>query len=278
MVVVDKYYRYGNDPRNLVKRYYLKNNQTTSKKRNVYIFIHGGAWRDPSNSCDDFDEFARYIYKNAIEKNQYDVEVFSIDYRLSPANRYPSFLNDIIKAILKIFEILDIRKGSEMSEILNKVSICGHSVGSTLALQLLNTEGSNNTDFMNKQQELLTKVFLKDYLTNLILLDGIYDLKLMIDEYPEYQGFVEEAHESLEDAFKSTEFLSFEHSKNIKPKILIIHSKQDELLSLKQPDQFIERYKRNFYISHIYGDFGKHNDVYISEKVCSLIIQEMQET
>ncbi|KAH3673375.1 hypothetical protein WICMUC_003694 [Wickerhamomyces mucosus] len=175
------------------------------------VFIHGGAWRDPDNKDNDFDVFASIYFNKSIPLS-------SIDYRLSPEIVKPQHLKDIELAISKFSDS-------------NNLNYIGHSVGVTLALDLIK---GNET---------------------LFLLDGIYNVELLIEEYPDYKFFVEES--GYSNNFK----IDFEKLRNCN--IIIIHSYNDELLSLKQTNWFCnELQKRKIPYTLKVDDFGTHNNRY----------------
>lgn len=83
----------------------------------LVIFIHGGAWRDPNNTYDDFKEFA------------VDANAFGVNYRLLPEVKHPAHLEDVEAAIAYI----------KAQYGVSEYSVVGHSAGATLALQLRET-------------------------------------------------------------------------------------------------------------------------------------------
>lgn len=158
----NQFYRqvsYGEHPRQVVSFYDRIPAFVDSLNLPPLIFIHGGAWKDPTNTDRDVDKIAEFLNKT--------IPFCSIDYRLSSEVKHPAFLEDVLAA----------------SELVTKhlasttISLIGHSVGATLCLQAINALPPNIT---------VEKVY---------LLDGIYDLPELLKEYPDYRSFVDEAHD-----------------------------------------------------------------------------------
>ncbi|KAF5505163.1 Kynurenine formamidase [Colletotrichum siamense] len=108
------------------------------------IWIHGGAWRDPRKTFQDFTPSIREIVKaSSVPKNEIRGFI-SIDYRLSPhplfpqdpavtapaelrCARHPDHLRDIWSALAFLQRRYNIQ---------DRYILMGHSAGATLALQL----------------------------------------------------------------------------------------------------------------------------------------------
>lgn len=186
------------------------------------IFIHGGAWRDPNNTYDDFEVMAQAIPANS----------FGVNYRLSPEVKHPTHLNDVTAGIQAILDAYHS----------DKVILVGHSVGATLIMQIL-------------QKSDIT-------IDGAIYIDGIYDIKDLVLEYPDYSSFVNEAHEVVED---QPSFIQ-------KPPSVVIQSTEDELLSVRQSEGFCKRLqKENVTFEYKCEAWGKHEEVYRNPKVCEIV-------
>ncbi|PKS05245.1 hypothetical protein jhhlp_008616 [Lomentospora prolificans] len=108
------------------------------------IFIHGGAWRDPSNTYRDFVPTIEAILSSQSVPQSSIRGFASIDYRLSthpshpqdpatPADRlrcakHPDHIRDVCLALRYLQAKYNVR---------DKYILIGHSVGATLAFQLL---------------------------------------------------------------------------------------------------------------------------------------------
>lgn len=258
---------------------------------NPLVCIHGGAWRDPRQTYNDFDPMANQINdllnnKNLDDKDKFYeslyndkskiyeyVELFSLDYELSPETRHPSHLINVLLELI----LIRCKYGFET------VNLVGHSAGSTLITQLLPWEDiliqdssdliidnfKDFTKFINSNSDIDYKNDLKfDFndkldiikfiksnipkFDNIFLLDGIFKIDEMLIEYPSYKFFVEEAFENEEKWLKNVNIFDHYTSETNKEskqavlnkikneysklnKIVIIHSTSDELLSVVQP-------------------------------------------
>lgn len=285
-------FSYGSHPRQIVRDFHIE-----SSSENVFIFIHGGAWRDPNNSALDCQDLVNHLNND----NQSPSNFFSIDYRLAPEVQFPSFLLDVQFAIILIKDYLG-RHHRDLAKL--KYHFIGHSVGVTLILQLLdynwiqlNWFNNNTGNQLAELHQLLESYtdhysftisqistinhlwrifhdelgFLETQIGNIYLLDGIYDTDTLIEQYPAYQSFVREANGS----FYSTNY-RFANSQYFQTatavsnsSIYIVHSSRDELLDDKQHKQFLQKYQ--WKVRLIEADFGTHEDVYKHREVAELI-------
>ncbi|KAF8459006.1 Alpha/Beta hydrolase protein, partial [Terfezia claveryi] len=135
------------------------------------IFIHGGAWCDPTQTKTQGHAVLTHLLTRFPLLN-----AASIDYRLSPhpahaavgeTVNHPAHLEDV-QAALKFL--------NDTYQMRNYILI-GHSAGATLCFQILGS-GTPCTELLPKA---------------VIGLAGIYDLRGLVEEYPDYRGFVEGA-------------------------------------------------------------------------------------
>lgn len=215
------------------KKQYFKHFDRSGKS--VLVLIHGGAWRDVNNTMDDFDKWGEYL-------KEYDI--FSLDYRLAPEFQHPCQLEDVISALNLITKTTEA-----------PITLCGHSVGATLICQLIELGKFYNS------------------IKSVILMDGIYSMKDLLNRYPSYEGFVVEEFGNLENTYLSMAIdknISAEMYKGLQ--IKIVYSNQDELLSWETSEYFINWLKEScIEVETLKGDFGVHNDVYESLHVADLI-------
>ncbi|EEU44667.1 uncharacterized protein NECHADRAFT_84673 [Fusarium vanettenii 77-13-4] len=107
------------------------------------VFIHGGGWRDPRNTEDDFAEsIKRTVISGAVALE--DIKGFiSIDYRLSPHPEFPHDSANKTEArdakhpdhLEDIWSALNFLQGKY--KLAEDYILVGHSAGATLAFQLL---------------------------------------------------------------------------------------------------------------------------------------------
>lgn len=233
---------YGDDPLQTIRVY-----RHDYSHRLSLILIHGGAWRDPNNTFDDFEDLVAHLPAN--------VNVFALNYRLSPVVKHPAHLEDVVSALCYL----------QKHYRIENVGIVGHSVGATLALQLL-----NHTHILHLEALQLTIS-----LRLLAFLDGIYDIKQLLEEYPSYASFVNEAFQNEADyinasplALKMPPFDILVDSCTIE----VVQSTEDELLSENQTvlmANFLHEHSLK-YTKHT-GSFGSHEQVYRNSQVGQII-------
>ncbi|KAK6465261.1 putative kynurenine formamidase [Scheffersomyces coipomensis] len=271
---------YGEDPLQKFKIFYY-NEEYVKDHGDTIVYLHGGAWRDPRNTFDDFDVMAKYL------REQWYTNVIGINYRLSPTVKHPVHLLDVLTALVHIVKTLNHKS--------KPLILVGHSVGASLILQLLNYIQIIESEFelLNESELPISKEALQDLYKDVkeyvqidraYCLEGIYDTVQLLGQYPSYSSFVDEAFiskASYTEAFplSSTSPKFNDPSKfELAPPfsglsdIRIIHSTSDELVPVSQSDAVLEYLKqRNLPVKHFYSDFGIHDDVYKSEKLAHWI-------
>lgn len=237
-----KLLKYGSDDLQTIRVY-----RHDSGNHLSIIFIHGGAWRDPRNTFNDFEEL--------VGKLPSTINTFGINYRLSPAVKHPAHLEDVVSAIEYLAKNYKVEN----------VGLVGHSVGATLALQILNYK----TILPGLERPLGIKMKF------LVFLDGIYDVPKLVEEYPTYSSFVNEAFKTKQDYMRATPVSSEMPQFDIlveKCVILLVQSTEDELLSVQQTELMADflQAKSIPFEKHL-GAFGAHEQVYRHHKVAKLI-------
>lgn len=180
------------------------------------VFIHGGAWRDPTNDHRDGLHILNHFSKTH--------NGASIDYPLSPEYKHPSYALNAIAALKKLDETYEIEE----------FVLIGHSAGAHIALQIFM--------FGEDYKPLLKKC------SQIFGIEGIYNLSLLPVESSSYIGFTEEAfgENRLEWDASSPFPKYFWTSEETSEKdvvsfpngtLYILHSPEDELLLEKyQPE------------------------------------------
>lgn len=258
MIIETRIDNYGENKLQVFKTYVLKVSPATAKALAYpIVFIHGGAWRDPHNTMNDYDKFIQYM-DDSFEEGNETVKFYSVDYRLSPAVKHPTHMHDVL-SFLNVLHT----KG------VDQLTLCGHSVGATLITQVLETR--------------LESIHIK----RVIFLDGIYNVVSMLTEYPVYADFVYEAFKN--EGFHKANWISSgisgkqidEIYGNIEW-ITIVHSNDDELLSTNQPVEFanwlIDNGVREQNIHCYFDSYGKHNEVYQNKRVAEIIVKDIYKT
>ncbi|RCK63905.1 Kynurenine formamidase [Candida viswanathii] len=226
----------------------------------TFVYIHGGAWRDPSNT---FDEMAPVVASNP------DANHIGINYRLSPGIKHPEHLIDVLRALKLINSRFKV----------GKITLLGHSVGATMILQLLHfkqivKDGLKHLDSEEDLDDLLDYVKKNIRFEQLLFLDGIYDVVELLKEYPDYSSFVDDAFVNAVHARDATQ-LSSKNAQLDEPfslvnkdtKFVIYQSLEDELLSMKQTHLLIDYLvSKNQKFSLHAGNWGKHEEIYAGDR------------
>lgn len=240
-------FKYGDDPRQVIGLYCY--NPAYSNLSSI-VFIHGGAWVDERNSYHDWTVMASYIKAHEPHRN-----IFGLNYRLLPHVKHPSHVFDIYQALMFLSRTL----------LCASFLLVGHLVGATLALQMLATK-SLLGDIAHPLPFTLEK---------LVLLDGIYSVPDLLQEYPSYSSFVNKAFSSpeqyqLASPVSSSQVLLDSSSS---PFITVVYSLEDELLSPKQTALLV-KFLRHHGIPHcsVEGNWGMHDDMYKRDEVCKLVL------
>lgn len=284
---------YGEHPLNRLKFFQFdKSNDVT------LLLIHGGAWRDPNNTYNDFKDMISHI-----QNNQYAAKynLIAMNYRLSPEVKHPFHLWDVLEGLQFLVQNYDI----------HKILIAGHSVGATLMLQLLDYNKILDTGFqilvedlkadknrtetdlhvpLKKERILMNEAMEKLQLRTFCFIDGIYDITQLISEYGcPYESFVNNAFSSPEQYAEATQLSSSTvdvgspfsyntHLANVRNKLnlVILQSNKDELLSMRQTNLFIEYLtQKNLNFKPFVGEWGGHEHVYRHEDVANIVLDSI---
>ncbi|CRG85154.1 hypothetical protein PISL3812_02278 [Talaromyces islandicus] len=157
----------------------------TNDDRYWVIYIHGGAWRDPTILADSFKYTEAVLRQHSLV--QAHVAAFaSIDYRLSPhpdfpqdphntpesrfrAAKHPDHLHDVQTALQFL---------QDKYAFGEKYILIGHSCGATLALQTVmnRVNGANHPNTTIPKPKAIVGVC------------GIYDLRLLRNDFKQYES------------------------------------------------------------------------------------------
>lgn len=220
------------------------------------ILIHGGAWRDPKNTYDDFLPLTRMLLS---DKNNIKYNIFGVNYRLSPEVTHPYHLLDIVKALEMIHENYGVKQ----------CLLLGHSVGATILMQLVNL--STILLLGGNTKTKLPPIEIKGF----FFVDGIYDMSDLIDEYGSpYEEFVLGAY-STRESYTNASPLSWGRTEEFctgDAELIVVHSLEDELLSLRQTRRFVDFLdKQKVAYKLETGNFGAHEEVYRRNELAEMI-------
>ncbi|KAM9927500.1 hypothetical protein OXX80_010271 [Metschnikowia pulcherrima] len=231
------------------------------------LLIHGGAWNDPGNTYNDFMQMA-----DSLMRKRVSVNVIGINYRLTPEIVHPFHLQDLVDGIEFLAREYNVFR----------ISVLGHSVGATMALQLLNYKQILEAGYEHLQEKVDFSIpDLKIELDTIFFIDGIYDIADLVAEYgPPYQAFVDRAFVSRKQYAEAVQpsrakFTNFAFSPK---KIIVVQSSQDELLSLRQTHKFMAFLQSLGvpYSSHE-EDWGAHEEVYRREELANLVSETLKQ-
>lgn len=204
---------------------------------------------------------------------QTDLPLAVLDYRLAPADPHPAQISDVLSGLnlLTRSELLP-GEGAAPQWDRSRLVLLGHSAGAFMCLQVLfePPPGSRSPRVPPDVQSSVERVF---------LIDGIYDLPSLLDEYPSYVSFVSDAFGDVaplpsrpdsgkgggnddDDATSTTYALESPARWVPAPSVFrttrlhVLHSQQDELLSLAQPEFLIDRLWSRLGDCHVEGGGG----------------------
>ncbi|PBP22890.1 hypothetical protein BUE80_DR006241 [Diplocarpon rosae] len=225
-VIVQEDFRYGDHELQRLTVYHHFGRDAVQDGRGLFIiYIHGGAWRDPSITEKSFYPTIRALYSTTSQRelmNKHVTGIASISYRLSahpdhpqdptiPATerrdaQHPEHLQDVVASI----SFLQAKYGFG-----SRYLLVGHSCGATLAFQSLNPEV-------------------------IVGVAGIYDLRLLrySHSHPAYQEFIVGAFGDDEKAWDSASPANF-HLMDVWPEartVVLASSSKDGLVDNGQID------------------------------------------
>jgi kynurenine formamidase len=218
-------------------------------------FIHGGAWRDPKVTS---AAGAPLISSLLTATPAMSVNAASVNYRLSshpeaPQNtaKHPEHLEDVMAALQYLRDVHGMRD----------FVLIGHSAGATLVFQVL-------AELQKKKQGLrLPKA--------LYGIEGIYDLKALVQEYPDYRGFVEGAFGEDEQEWQKPLELGCYTGL-----VVLAHSDEDELLSWRQTEEMKERCEKSIGVGgglRIVKVAGQHDEVLETVRLAAVVERYLRE-
>lgn len=137
--------------------------------------------------------------------------------------------------------------------------LVGHSAGATLAFQVLSA--------LQKSSDDLPKAVYG--------VEGIYDLRALIAEYPDYVEFVEGAFGADETAWPAP--LDIDGYRGL---VVLAQSDEDELLTWRQTEEMKERCELSLGVGggiRVVKLVGMHDEVLQSERLAGVVERYLQE-
>lgn len=191
--------------------------------------------QDPRQTSHDGDPLM-----NHIRKKDLPVTLASLNYRLSPAVQHPSHQEDVIAAIAFLKEQYGMRE----------YILVGHSAGACLAFQSAHIPGCKG----------------------IIGAEGIYDLIELVNEYPEYRGFVEGAFGQDRKVWSNASPTNIVSNLSSIFTVQLIHSTEDQLLTPRQTElMFSELQKTSMILHETAWIKGTHDKSISTLEFCTIV-------
>ena len=198
-------------------------------------------WTPPSESKSDF----RFdLVPRMLEHIQLPLAI--IEYRLAPTEPHPAQITDVLSALNLLSDpnLLPCEEEANAGPRWNRerLILLGHSAGAFMCLQILLDAPSHATSPR-------VPTLLRNKIEQVFLVDGIYDLPSLLDEYPSYLSFVSDAFGTSSASYEVESPARWSVPSSVlerRTRFHILHSKGDDLLSLRQPDFIHERLQAAF--------------------------------
>lgn len=281
------------DPLRILALY--KHSSAPDYPRFWLIFIHGGAWRDPTVDHSDTTQ----ILSTLIAQHPTTLAAASIDYTLSKpldgsqgrGARHPDFALDAFAAIRYLYTHHGV----------DKFIVAGHSAGAFMALQLLidpgvlldesaeqlsvyrSLFGEDRTD---EQALIETSKFINEKCQAVIGIAGIYSLPLLPIENAGYLTFTEEAFGTDQSTWQLPSVVPYASPANFAMpasdsfKFVIVYSKADQLLNpMIQPQVAPQLYMLLFGKDRVFLEetTGLHDESYQTPRTVEIFNKYLKE-
>ncbi|KAJ9273102.1 hypothetical protein DTO212C5_687 [Paecilomyces variotii] len=220
------------------------------------IYIHGGAWRDPTVTLSSFDLTQSILLKSTTVQEKKKISAFaSIEYRLSPHPNFPQDPHTTpareVRRAQHPDHIHDVRAAITFLQTKygfgDRYILTGHSCGATLAFQTV----MDNLPGVDTDSDAMRLIKPKA----IVGVEGIYDLRLLRDNYKRYDAYQEflagafGPDEDLWDVVSPARASSSSSSSGIQRSwaegklVILAHSVDDELVDFAQVDAMYDGLK-----------------------------------
>lgn len=185
------------------------------------------------------DDFANALMPTLVQHT--DLPVACVEYRLAPSDPHPAQVQDVVSGLsLLAGPLLPLEQG-EAKWRRDGIVLIGHSAGAFMAASLILKPPPSPSFSVPPSVRLAVK--------GVLCVDGIYDLPTLLDEYPSYASFIGEAFGSDPTALaheSPARWTAHGDERGRSVRIVVLHSRTDELLSLRQPRVFLRQLKQLF--------------------------------
>jgi hypothetical protein len=196
------------------------------------------------------DDFVNTLVPNLLKHVRLPLAI--LEYRLAPLHPHPAQISDVLSALSLLTGPLLPLEGDSPKWSRSNLVLCGHSVGAFMAASLVLSPPPASSAASSYLPSFTVPPSIRQAITGIICIDGIYDLPTLLSEYPSYSSFVDEAFPAggavlaaeSPARWQLPEDDEREGRTRVKVLVLVLHSKEDELLSLNQPRVFLRRLKQ----------------------------------
>lgn len=168
-----------------------------------------------------------------------------VEYRLAPLHPHPSQILDVLSALALLASPSPTApEAGSPKWSRRKLLLVGHSAGAFMALSALLTPPPLAAPL---RPEFAVPPGVRAAVAGVVCSEGIYDLPTLLEEYSDYAGFVVDAFggDGARYARESPARWRLPGqgaeggARARAVRILVLHSREDELLSLRQPEWFV---------------------------------------
>ncbi|GAA5934579.1 hypothetical protein JCM3775_000394 [Rhodotorula graminis] len=203
----------------------------------LLVYVHGGAWRSESKN-----DFALTLMPTLVRYTH--LPVACLEYRLAPTDPHPAQVQDVVAGLsLLAGPLLPLEQG-EAKWRRDRIVIVGHSAGAFMAASLV-----LDPPRPPPSPSFTVPPAIRLAIAGIICVDGIYDLPSLLDEYPSYASFVHDAFGSDPAALaheSPARWSAHDDERGRTVRVVVLHSRADELLTLRQPRVFVRRLRELF--------------------------------
>ena len=255
-----------------------------------FVYIHGGAWRDPEIDASSYRKIRDVLLASSVSDQI--AGYASINYRLSsypshptnPSNPsdparnavHPDHVNDVLAAILHLQETYHFR---------DRYILSGHSCGTTLAFQVAMKR------YWGSQYESTFALELNvEPPIAIVGLHGIYDIPALLSDFypePEYEDFIKAAfgsadREAISPAY-GPPYHDYGESWSDGKVAVLAHSSEDELVNWKQTSMQADALRKSGFDDtgakrvHVCTLTGGHDEVWKNGEAAKAIVLAVQE-
>ena len=229
----------------------------------LLVFVHGGAWRSGDKS--DLYPLAEQL----VNRKDNPCAVALINYRLTTKDsllHYPVHSQDVLDAL----EFLVNEKSKALQGLYDSsnLHVAGHSCGAHILSSIF--MDATLTSILKPSNKLLQSS------QTVSLSEGLYDLDLLLQTFPDYINFIGPVFDSARGTFRTYSPVNW---KTRKPAIRwqIIHSSGDSLVDIAQSAAMLNALNAQgaYVIERFDSITGDHDEILTKEQYANMIAEFM---